>query len=241
VVKTDVLERCERRLLGVTNTRAVALTFSDVPPPGLAHEPEARPSGCTFWKLANEGRVFYTEAADHFGCAVGAYTHGSELPDAQAHELSGLVSTMVSLSYLQQEEVAQIPRRTAPLRYVSYTPLDMSPGLPDVVLVRGNARQLMLLTEAARAAGRLENSRTMGRPACAMVPASIASGNVVVSLGCVGNRVYTDLEDEDGYLAIPGSALEAVCDQLEVIVRANHALAQFHWQRRAHFANAGSA
>lgn len=240
-VKTNMLEKCERQLFAITNTAVIALTFSDEAPPGLPREPEGQPSSCTFWKMAAQGKAFYTEATDHFGCAVGAYTHGSALPEAQSRELSGLITTMVGLSYIKPEEVSQIPRRTAPLRYVSYAPLGKSPGLPDVVLVRGNARQLMLLTEAARAAGRLENSPAMGRPACAMIPASIASGNVVLSLGCVGNRVYTGIEDHEGYLAIPGGALEEVCNQLTTVVKANEVMVQFHFERRTQFAIVGAA
>ncbi len=237
---SDTRDRCERQLFELTRRRAVALTFSETMPPGLARESAAHPSGCTFWKLASEGRSFYTEAVDHFGCAVGAYTHGAELPDAQTRELSNLITTMVGLAYIKQEEVPQIPHRAAPLRYVIYSPLSKSAKPPDTVLVRGNSRQLMLLAEAARSSGHLKDSSTMGRPACAMVPESISSGQAVLSLGCVGNRIYTGLADEEGYMAIPGCALEAVCSQLEIILKANQALAQFHSERQAQFATAVS-
>jgi hypothetical protein len=39
-------------------------------------------------------------------------------------------------------------------------------------------------------------------------------------------------------MVIPGSALEAVCAQLEMILKANEALAQFHSGRRAQFSGA---
>jgi len=39
---------------------------------------------------------------------------------------------------------------------------------PDVVLVRGNARQLMLPAEAAQAAGVAGTGAAMGRPTCAV-------------------------------------------------------------------------
>ncbi len=234
-----MLEKCERQLFEVTNARAIALTFSGVMPEGLPPAPGAQPSSCTFWRLASEGQAFYTESRDHFGCAVGAYVHGAELPDAQARELSGLVSTMIGLSYIKSEEVAQLSRQTTPLRYAIYSPLDKSPVLPDVVLVRGNPRQLMLLTEAARAAGLLANSPAMGRPACTMIPESIASGRVVLSLGCIGNRIYTGLKEQEGYIAIPGSTLEAVCSQLSIVVAANETLVKFHSERQAQFATIG--
>jgi uncharacterized protein (DUF169 family) len=220
------------QLFGLTNTRAVALTFSDSRPPGLLRHPAPQPSGCTFWKLAAEESVFYTEASDHFGCPVGACTLGAELPEAEAQELRGHLSTMVRLSYVTEQEVAQLPRRTAPLRYVIYAPLGLTPIFPDLVLVRGNMRQLMLLSETARAAGRFQEHQTLGRPACAIVPASLACNKAVLSLGCIGNRVYTSLGEDEGYIAIPGSALQPIFARLTAILKANEALADFHYQRQ---------
>lgn len=81
----------DQQLLELSHNRAIALTFPSDEPYGLAQAPLPQPSGCTFWKLAAEGRVFYTEASDHFGCAVGAYTHGATLPEIQERELSGLI------------------------------------------------------------------------------------------------------------------------------------------------------
>lgn len=230
-----VSKKCDRRLFELTHTRAIAMTFTDVRPPDITREKDSHPAGCTFWRLAAEGRAFYTEARDHFGCAVGSYTHGAELSHAQTQELSTLMTTMVKLSYIKQEEVIQLPHRQTPLRYVMYIPLDQSTSLPDVVLVRGNAWQLMMLSEAARIAGCMKESPAMGRPACAMIPESMASGQVVLSLGCIGSRIYTGQSDHEGYLAIPGTALEATCTALATILQANETLAHFHRQRQMQF------
>ena len=51
------------------------------------------------------------------------------------------------------EDVPQIPTRTTALQVAVYAPLAAAPVPPDVVLVHGNARQVMLLAEAAQAAG----------------------------------------------------------------------------------------
>jgi len=53
------------------------------------------------------------------------------------------------------QEVAGIPRREEPFGVVLYAPLADAEFEPDVVLVCGNARQLMLLAEAAHSAGPL--------------------------------------------------------------------------------------
>src|SRR5258708_8291622 len=91
----------------------------------------------------------------------------------------------------------------------------------------------MLVHEAGRIAGHVQPAVTMGRPACAMVPYSMASGEVVLSLGCIGNRVYTELGDNEGYVAIPGASLASTMERLDAIVSANEALEGFHKQRRA--------
>src|SRR5262249_19103981 len=134
---------------------------------GVPRVAAAGPSSCTYWKRAAEGQNFYTEAADHYHCPVGAYTHGVDLPPAQAQELQNVVGTMVSLGYIRAEEVPGIPRRAERFGVAVYAPLGQAPSEPDVVLVRGNARQVMLLEEAAQAAGVSGGAALMGRPTCA--------------------------------------------------------------------------
>ena len=210
----------------------VALSFRDTAPEGVERISAPAVAGCAYWTTAANGSTFFTEASDHYGCPVGAHTHGVDLPAETAAELQGLVQIMVGLEYLQMEEIPQIPTRTQPLRTVTYAPLSETSD-PDVVLVRGNARQLMLLTEAANAAGVGPDSAAMGRPACSVVPSTLNSGRATTSLGCIGNRVYTGLSDEEFYLALPGSSLTAVMDKLSTILRANHELEKFHQARLA--------
>jgi uncharacterized protein (DUF169 family) len=137
----------------------VAVTFAAAAPAGIRRVPRSGPAGCAYWKQAGEGAVFYTEAADHFNCPVGSYTHGVALP-----------------------------RRKAAFGVAVYAPLALTPTPPDVVLVRGRARQIMLVAEAARAAGLAGDAAAMGRPACAMIPAVLDGPGAVTSLGCIGNR-----------------------------------------------------
>jgi uncharacterized protein (DUF169 family) len=209
----------------------VAISFVDEPPPGVPHVASIEPAGCGYWRRAAAGEVFFTVADDHKGCPVGAHTHNVPLSEPEQDELLGLVETMVGLSYLKMEDVPQIPKRKTPLRVAVYAPLAAAPVPPDVVLVRGNARQLMLLAEAAHAAGAAGTGATMGRPTCAVLPEAINSARTAASFGCVGNRVYTGAGENDAYFAIPGSRLGSVEASLAVIVRANQELEKFHRAR----------
>ena len=152
-------------LLNLTS-RPVAVTFTAAAPAGVPRVAKAGPAGCAYWKQAAEGAVFYTEAADHYNCPVGSYTHGVTLPPERARELEDVVGTMVGLQYIRMEEVGALPRRAEPFRLAVYAPLAETPAPPDVVLVRGRARQIMLVAEAARAAGsRATGPRWAGPPA----------------------------------------------------------------------------
>ncbi|HEY2435100.1 MAG TPA: DUF169 domain-containing protein [Vicinamibacterales bacterium] len=217
----------------------VAITFSDEPPAGIPRAGAAEAAGCGYWRRAAEGDVFYTVADDHKRCPVGAHTHNVPLSPAEQQELMGLVQTMVGLSYIRMEEVSAIPTRKTPLRVATYAPLGKAPVPPDVVLVRGNARQLMLLAEAAQLAGIAGTGATMGRPTCAVVPEAINRSATAASFGCVGNRVYTNAGDHDAYFAMPGGQLSALEAALATIVHANEELAKFHRARAGQGAISG--
>ena len=210
---------------------AIAIAFVDQPPAGVDRVDVSGPASCDYWRQATEGRTFFTLADDHKACPIGAHTHHVVTSPEEQQQLIGLIQQMVGLSYIKMEEVPSIPRREAPLSVAVYSPLSSATLPPDVVLVRGNARQLMLLTEAAQAAGIAGVGPAMGRPTCAVLPAAINSQTVAASFGCVGNRVYTGATENEAYVAIPGKHLAAIVESLRTIVSANQALEQFHRER----------
>jgi uncharacterized protein (DUF169 family) len=216
--------------LGFSNA-PVAVAFLPDPPGGLDRIDRAQAAGCGYWKEASEGRAFYTAADDHVNCPVGAFTHGVPLTGEQGAQLQALVGTMIELKYLRSEEIPQLPHRTAPMRFAAYAPLAGASFPADVVIFRGNVRQIMLVSEAARAAGVFEAGAVMGRPACAMIPQALDAAAGVASVGCIGTRVYTGLGDDEMYMTVPGSAVERVLTELETTLAANTALEQFHQQR----------
>jgi uncharacterized protein (DUF169 family) len=153
------------------------------------------------------------------------------LNEAERAELAGLIGTMVGLEYLKMEDLPRIPTMGPPFEVAVYAPLERAPVPPDVVLVRGNARQLMLLAEAAAAAEVAPTGVTLGRPTCAVVPEAIGTQKTAASWGCIGNRVYTGLADGEAYFAIAGAQLASVEARLAVILRANRELEKFHRAR----------
>jgi uncharacterized protein (DUF169 family) len=218
-----------RQLIDLLGLRRapVAVTFLDAAPAWIPRIDHPAPSSCAYWKLAAEGRTFYTEAADHYNCPIGAHTHGIDAPSEVMQELHGIVSMMVVLGYLRTEEVTSIPRRQTPFALAVYAPLEQTDQEPSAVIVCGNAKQVMLLAEAAGAAG-VGGAGLMGRPTCAALPEAMRTGKGIASLGCIGNRVYTELSDDELYYALPGSQVAAVVEKLDSIVAANRGLENFH-------------
>lgn len=217
-------------LLGLER-QSVAVAFRDTAPAGLDRIDSPALSGCTYWKYASEGQSFYTDASDHYGCPIGSHTLGIDLPEETAKELEGLVTTMVQLEYIDMDEVAEIPQLEEAFGVALYAPLADAEFEPDAVLVTGNAKQLMLLAEAAQSAGVACDTSMVGRPTCAAIPAVMQSGRSATNLGCIGNRVYTGISDDELYFIINGEQLGKVVERLAVIVNANNELAQFHLAR----------
>jgi uncharacterized protein (DUF169 family) len=211
--------------------RPVAVAFRERMPDGVARLQGAQPSGCSFWSLAASGRVFYTEPADHYNCPIGSYTHNIPLPPEREHELGDTLGLMGQIGYIRLEEVPSVPRLPQTPAYTVYAPLGDTPVDPDVVVVSGTPGGLMLLHETALRMGR-PSLPMLGRPTCMAIPAALSHG-VASSLGCVGNRVYTSLADDEFYTVVSGTELESLMREMATITAANATLTQYHRDRRA--------
>jgi uncharacterized protein (DUF169 family) len=229
----DDYAQIERRLTDVLrlSRRPVAIAFRDTPPAGVLKLSGTQPSGCSFWRLASAGDVFYTVPSDHYNCPVGSYTHHMPLPSEREHELIGVLALMVGAGYLRMEEVPGMPTLPATPAVTVYAPLSQSPVAPDAVIVAGSPGRLMLLHEAATRAGK-NVQPLLGRPTCMAIPAALRGG-VASSLGCIGNRVYTGIPDDEFYVVIAGSDLNTIAGEIDTIVSANAQLAEYHQGRRA--------
>src|SRR5690349_15001654 len=103
-VNYRALEQQLSSVLGLSR-RPVAVAFPDTAPAGGAKFAGSVPSGCTFWRLAAEGRSFFTEPSDHYNCPIGSYTHNMALPPERAGELQQTLGLMTEIGYLRMEEV----------------------------------------------------------------------------------------------------------------------------------------
>jgi uncharacterized protein (DUF169 family) len=212
--------------------RPVAVTFLDAEPAGVQKFSGTEPAGCSFWRLAAAGQTFYTLPSDHFNCAVGAYTHNVQLPPERVEETENMLGMMFNLGYVRPEEIPGIPRLAKEPAAIVFAPLGDAPVTPSVVLFSCKTSSAMLLNEASLRAGASSSLPLLGRPSCMALPAALLHGTVS-SLGCIGNRVYTDLEEGELYVVVPGAKIEAVAQALGIIASANATLEEFARGRQA--------
>jgi len=214
----------------------VAVSFLDSIPVNVEKFQGTEPSGCSYWRLAAEGRVFYTVPENHFNCAVGAYTHNIALSPEREKETQQTLKMMFELNYVKPEEIATIPRLAKAPVAIVYAPLGSAPFAPDVVMFSCRPSVAMLLNEAANRAGVTSGAPALGRPTCMALPASLQHG-AILSLGCIGNRVYTGLGEDEMYMVFRGRDLANIADALDTIVSANVALSAYATVQRKHLAS----
>ncbi|HEY7439180.1 MAG TPA: DUF169 domain-containing protein [Acidimicrobiia bacterium] len=196
----------------------LAITFSDAPPPGVA--PFAAPmpepledgrtgrvaAGCVFWTLAAES-TFSTVAEDHANCSVGSLTHGFKTLDEVAANSD--VAALIESGWVTMDVVPQIPTVREKPGAVTYGPLAQTPTDPDVVFLRVNGKQLMVLSDA------VPGIRIEGKPQCHIVAVAKEDGEIAASVGCALSRVRTGMPATEMTCAIPASKLSNVLEAIE--------------------------
>lgn len=222
------LELCET--LGLSR-RPVAVAFRESPPAGVLKFSGAEPSGCSFWQIAAGGMTFYTVPGDHCNCAMGSYTHNFSLAPERAGEFEQTLSHLTGSGYVKMEEIPLIPRLNKAPNAVVYSPLGVAPIDPDLVIIVARPMQVMMLQEAAMRAGIGLQISLFGRPTCMSFPTALNQG-MVTSAGCIGNRVYTGLREDELYVLVPGRVLQKITDEVQAIANSNSKLTGYHQARR---------
>ena len=209
----------------------IAVSFADVPPPGVPLFQGRVPAGCRFWQEATRS-TFATRAADHDLCAIGTFTHNLDATPAHESERREALKIFADLGYVRSEDLPLIPVLSRRPGVVVYGPLAEAAAVPDVALLFVRADQTLILSEASQ---QMENGAppALGRPACAVVPFAANTGRTALSLGCCGARAYLDtLTPERALYAVPGRRLAAFTERVMTLARANGVLGAFHARRR---------
>lgn len=184
------------------------------------------PAGCVFWVEATKG-TFSTVAEDHANCSVGSMTHGLKTLEEVAGNSD--VAALLESGWVTLDVVPQIPVVKERAKFITYGPLAETAADPDVVFLRINAKQAMVLSDA------VPGIRFEGKPQCHIVPMAKEMNQAAVSVGCMLSRVRTGIPNSEMTCAIPARRLEEVVGLLRSTVDADNAVAAYASQDAARF------
>ena len=224
-------------LLGL-QTPPLAITFANEAPAGVGRfesnvpEPLADgrtgrvPAGCVFWMEAAD-KTFTTEPEDHGNCSVGSLTHGLKSLEEVAG--NGDVAAILEAGWVTLDVVPLIPVVKTRHTHITYGPLAETPLDPQVVLLRINARQAMILSDA------VPGLKFEGKPQCHIIPMAKEQQAVAVSVGCMLSRVRTGMSNNEMTCAIPASRLGEIIGLLKSTAAADNAVAAYASRDAARF------
>ena len=208
----------------------IAITFSKdepenverfdapMPPPTEDGRTGRVPAGCVFWVKATD-RTFVTVPEDHGNCSIGSLTHGlMSLNEAAPH---ADIAALVESEWVDPAVFPQIPTVAERPDYITYGPLADASDDPDVVFIRMNGKQLMMLHDA------WPELRVEGKPQCHIIPIAKEHGEVAASVGCMLSRVRTGMSNNEVTCAIPWAALPHVIENLRGSVLADIKVARY--------------
>jgi uncharacterized protein (DUF169 family) len=217
----------------------VAITFADESPDGLpafdapmsksaADGRQGRVSaGCVFWGHA-AAKTFSTAPEDHGNCSVGSLTHGLK----SLEEVAGNddVSSLLASGWVTMDMVPGIPTVSKKPVSIIYGPLAESPVDPDVVLLRVNGRQMMVLSDA------IPGLRIEGKPQCHIVAVAKEQGVAAASVGCALSRARTGMKPHEMTCAIPAAEFSEVARRVRITAEVDSAVAKYAAQDARRFA-----
>jgi uncharacterized protein (DUF169 family) len=208
----------------------LAITFTQAPPAGMARYEGAMPqpaadgrtgkvsAGCVFWMKAGD-RTFHTCAEDHANCSVGSLTHGFVPLEVAATRND--VAALVQAKWVTPEMFPGIPVVKQRPTCVVYGPLADTTIDPDVVFLRVNGKQAMVLHDA------IPGMRFEGKPQCHIIPIAKEQGQVALSVGCMLSRTRTGMSNNEMTCAIPAARLGEVVESLAAACGADRAVASY--------------
>ena len=198
-------------------TPPLAITFSGDPLPAVPRFEAPMPpptadgrtgrvaAGCVFWMKATH-RTFATVPEDHGNCSVGSLTHGLKSLDQVAGNAD--VAALLDAGWVSMDMVPRIPVVKERSNFITYGPLREATVDPDVVLLRLNGKQTMILHDA------VPELRFEGKPQCHIIAIAKELDQVAVSVGCMLSRVRTGMSSNEMTVAIPGRRLGEVVARL---------------------------
>ena len=214
------------------STSPVAIAFSNQPPKGVAtfDAPMSAPASdgrrgrvpasCVFWVHGAAGS-FTTRPEDHGNCSVGRVTHGlASLGDVAGNDD---VTELLGSGWVEASDVEALPSVSGSPNAITYAPLSEVPESvdPDVVLLRVNGRQMMVLCDA------LPSLSIGGKPQCHIAAVAKEQKTAAASVGCALSRARTGMTPDEMTCALPAGELATIVEAVERAAAIDQGVARY--------------
>jgi len=175
-------------------------------------------AGCVFWMKALD-RTFTTVAADHGNCSVGSLTHGF----CDLQEVAGRadVGALVDSGWVSKAAFPAIPVVRSRSDNVTYGQLSRYPGVPDIILLRVNAKQAMVMSDS------WPDLRIEGKPQCHILAIAKEDRVPALSVGCMLSRVRTGMSNTELTCALPVVRIDELLEKLRRTAATDAAVAAY--------------
>ena len=236
IVSTSDWRALSDRLVGALHlsTAPVFLAFGTERPGNVPEfdAPMSEPAGdgrqgrvsasCVFWMEAEKaGAGFSTVAEDHGNCSVGRLTHGfSSLEEVAGNDD---VTALLSSGWVTPEMVPAIPLVAERPGAITYGRLEAVPDgvAPDVVMLRVNGRQLMVLSDS------IPGLHIDGKPQCHIIAIAKDQGVPAASVGCALSRARTGMRPDEMTCALPAASLADIAGRIETTAATDTVVAKY--------------
>ena len=178
---------------------------------------------CQFVDKARRTREEFYTLDENQMCKIGAGAMGlgaisQDLVSGELYYKEFELFGTLDASRRTVEMIPTLPPNST--KAVLYSPVEKTSFIPDVVMVIGNPKQMMLLTQAAmyRLGGRFEASFAGAQSVCSDgVVQAYKERKIGVTIGCSGSRAYATLTDDEMIMGIPIEFLADVVSGLKQI------------------------
>src|SRR5262249_58151569 len=129
------------------------------------------------------------------------------------------VAAPLASGWVAMEVVPQIPVVRQKSQCIAYGPLQDTRYDPDVVLLRLNPKQVMIIHDA------VPGMRMEGKPQCHIIAIAKEQQEVAASVGCMLSRVRTGLPNSQMTCAVPAGRSAEGVERLKATCAAGTAVA----------------
>lgn len=188
------------------------------------------PASCVFWVKAAE-RAFVTDPEDHGNCSVGRLTHGLATLGEVARNDD--MKTVLDAQWVGADDIAGLPTVSTRPEAITYGPLAAFPEAvpPDVVLVRVNGRQMMVISDA------VPELSISGKPQCQIVAIAKEQRRAAASVGCALSRARTGMSPDEMTCAFPADSLSQIVEAIERASATDNEVARYAARDARRFAS----